>query len=175
MSARVRSGAGYGNADVGMDPSKEKSRRAVPEHPLEQLVAVVAGAQAVAVREEQLSTLDGQRQRLVGKDHPQLASQVITDPEIVISAEIRNRDTAAGQRSETRQDPNEAFRDGMAVFEPEIEEVSDDVKLRAFGADAVEEGQEVPLPGAARIFRALAQVGIGDEIGATRMGHGASV
>jgi hypothetical protein len=73
------------------------------------------------------------------------------------------------------QDRDVALGDGVAVLEPEVEEVAADVERRALFEDDVEETQEVAFAGAIGVGRALAQMGIRDKIGAPGFGHAASV
>src|SRR5439155_4222347 len=105
----------------------------------------------------------------------ELASQVISDPEIVISADVCNGEPRAAQLAEPLQHGHVALRHRVAVLEPEIEEVADDVERGSLREDKVEQAQEIALPPPIGIGGSLAQVGVRDEIGASGLGHDASV
>jgi hypothetical protein len=127
------------------------------------------------VGEEDPAPLERQRDRRVGEGDVELARQVLADPEIVISADIENGYPTTPEVAQGLEHPDEALRDRVAVFEPEIEEVAVHVERGALVVDLVEEGEEIPLAGAVRFGRALSEMRISDEIGASRLGHEASV
>ena len=158
-----------------MDPAEAGARGPVSKHRLEQLVAVVAGSEAVSVGEEDPPALVLEREGLVGKRHVELAREIIPNPEIVISADIHEGDAVAPELAQSVEDADELLRDRVGVLEPEVEQVPDHVECSVFGPDLVEEGEEVPLPLPARIRGSLAEVGVGDEIDASWVRHGASV
>jgi hypothetical protein len=136
---------------------------------------MVPGAQTVSVRQEDLPALDGEGKGLVGERDVQLPSQIIADPEIVIPADICYREARAAKLPELLQDSDVLLGNGIAVLEPEIEEIPGDVERGALGEHGVEEAEKVPLAGAIRVGRTLAQMGVGDKIGASGVGHAASV
>ena len=175
MAAGVRRGARERNSDVGVDPAEEPSREPVPEHALQQLVALIPRAQPVAVGEEDAPALERDRKGLVGEGNVQLAPQVVSDPEVVISADIRDRQSRPAQLPQLLEHADVALGHGVAVFEPEVEEISPHVEGRALGENGVEEPQQVALAGAIGVGGALPEVGVGDKIGASGLGHRASV
>ncbi len=93
----------------------------------------------------------------------------------MISADISDRKARAPQLPQLLQHGDVALGDGVAVFEPEVEEVARHVERRPLGQNGVEQLQEVALSGAIRIRSALPQVGVRDKIGASGVGHAASV
>ena len=125
--------------------------------------------------EEDPASLELQRQRFVGERDVKLALQVVPDPEVVISADIRNRDRPAPQLPQRLEHPHEALRDGVAVLEPEVEQVAVHVEGRPLRRHPVEKCQQVALSRSVRVRGPLAEMSIGDEIGAPWLGHEASV
>jgi hypothetical protein len=166
---------GERDSDVGMDPAEETAGEPVPEHRFEELVPSIARSQPVSMRQEDSPSLDGEREGLVGERDVQLAAEIIPDPEIMISADIGDGEARATQLSELLQHGDVAFGYGVAVFEPEVEQVSGYVERGALGQHRVKELQEVALAVAIRVRGALTQMGVRDKIGASGLGHAASV
>jgi len=175
VAARVGARRSQRDADVRVYPAKEPARDAVSEHPPQDFVTVVARAEAVAVGKEDPASLERQRDGHVGEGDVELAREILADPEIVISADIENGHPATTEVAQGLEHPDETLRDRVAVLEPEVEEVPVHVQCGALVMDLVEEGEEIPLAGEVRFGRALSEMRIGDEIGAPRLGHEASV
>src|SRR5262245_22504375 len=137
VAARVGARRSQRNADVRVYPAKESARDPVSEHSLQDFVTVVSGAETVAMGEEDPASLERQRDRHVREGNVELAREVLTDPEVVISADIENGHPATPKVAQGLEHPDEALRDRVAVLEPEVEEVAVHVERGALVVDAI--------------------------------------
>lgn len=119
--------SGQGDAAVGVDLAEKCGGPACREEPLQALVAVVAGPQAVAVADEAAEAVvvaaDGRAVHL----HAELGFEVAEGPQVVVADVKMNGDAGIGDAGDGAQQPDVAAGNGPAVFEPKVKHIPDQV------------------------------------------------
>ena len=132
-----------------MEPRKEPLADRVPEHLLDELVAMVTRPQAIAMPDQETLPGDLPHDGLAVHDDPGLLRHIVEDPHVVVADEQVHRYAPVGEFGELAQQPHVAPWYGTLVFEPEVEQVAQQHDLRSVLGGFVEEGADAFLPGQA--------------------------
>jgi len=152
------------NAEVGVEELIERDARRAAHHLLEQPVAEIAAHQPIAMMDPDAAPLELERQGVVDRPHPDLALQEASEPEVVVAVEVGDGHAGPYHPVERGQGAEGAGRNGIAVFEPEVEQVADNVEG---GSAAGEAGKKVVKSGFTRglpLRWVRAEMGIAHEI-----------
>jgi serine protease Do len=164
LSAGMARPCGQRNAEVGVNEAVDRHGDPVAKHPAQHPVAMIAGGETVAVGEKERSPLRGDADRVgegVESDFPLKEG---TGPPVVIAAQEEDGEAGARQGLESGQDGEAARGNGVAILEPEVEEIAHEDEGGGLPRDLLEEFEESPLllPFALRGGRA--DMGVADEV-----------
>ncbi len=163
QAAASRDSIGKGDSDIGVDESVEGNRDRAAEKALENLVTHVPGPNSIAVRQKYPPGLLNDCAWTFEHLQPNLAPQIGASPEIVVAAEIENARAGLVHVRKGSEEPEMSFGHGVAVLEPEVEDVAEQVEL----SRAVSDGFEEPKHRleSLRAARTASQVGVTYEKG----------
>ncbi len=136
---------GHGDGEVGMQPCEEPLAHGVAEHGLDQLVAVVARAQAIAVADQEALAVPLAHDGLAVHDPPRLRRHIVEDPHVVVADVEVHGDAAVGELGHLAQQPHMPARHGLPPLEPEVEQVPEQVDLRGILGRLIQEGADALL------------------------------
>ena len=137
-------------SQIRMEQLVEPNARGMTHDLLETAVAEVAADQTVAMVDPQSPALARQLHGAGVDRESQLAGQERAEPEIMVAVQVVDRDAGASQIGQRRQRGEVAARNRGAVFEPEVEEIADDVELRRATGQAGQKLVKPRLTGASR-------------------------
>ena len=141
----VRPFQGQSDAQIGMQQPEQELVELTFKHLFEELVALVAGASAVAVDEEELLPFDGLDDRLAMQFNPDFIAQVTKTPQIVVADEQMHGDTRISELGQFALQPDETLGNHGFVLKPKVEQVAHQVKFLAVGTNRVQKAQEFPF------------------------------
>ena len=146
-------------------PRKEPAQRPRPENTIHEAEPrQVADVDIVAVRQKE--PLAGERHYLrLGMDlHAAFAVQVVAHPHVVVAGEEAHAHAAVGQFGQFAQRADEPLRHDPPVFEPEIEQVPEQVDRLGIAGNGVEPRREPTLGAPRRRRIAGTQMNIRGEV-----------
>jgi hypothetical protein len=129
----------------------------------EKAIAHITLGRAVAVRDVTFVSAKLPLEALVMNVQPDLLAQKIAQPHVVIAGKIVNGKAAVAQLVQFGEYLKVPVQNGVAIFEPKIEQISDNEQPVAAGFDVFQEFQD--FRAAFRIFGAVRrpQMRIGKE------------
>lgn len=133
-------------SQIGMKPSEEPLIQSVFEDCFKQLISGVARAEPVAVRQKEDLLAKLANNSFAVKNHPNLLLKVIEGPDVVVSKENMNRNSAVGKRGDYPKKSGVAFRNDGFILEPEIEQIAHEVNLTGVVADTFKPMNEFFFP-----------------------------
>lgn len=145
----------HANTRIGVDAAVEPLGEGAAEHFFEQLVAMIAGAKAIAVGDEELFPVDGAPDGVVMHGDVELFFEVAEHPEVVVAGESLYFKSIVGQLGELAEEADIALWDNILILEPGIEKIADEIEQAGIGFDGIE-------PGANAFFALEAGGAIGD-------------
>ena len=103
-----------------MKPGKTKLEKFVGKEPFEQLIAIVATSQSIAMGQKEFFAVQGCNQGLTVYFHTQLFGKVSIGPNIVVAREKMQAGARIGHHGQSAQETCKSFGNYMLVLVPEI-------------------------------------------------------
>ena len=144
---------------------EEAAAEGIVKHLPEPQVFPVGCSEAVAVREVEHLAVDFRGQAYLAVHyHSALFLKVIVHPEVVVAGEEVHLHAVVREFGDFSQQSGVAFGDDVAIFVPEVEDVSEQVYGGGFVLDAVEEVHKSALLRAPMRYGKAPEVCVGDEV-----------
>ncbi len=162
LPARLGDSVRQGNPQIGMDRTIESNGEPMAKHCLHDPIPGVPGPNAVAVGEKNTAPLVGYGDRSLMDVETDVPFEVGTAPEVVVAAEIGDRGAGLDQLGECAQHAEMALGDGVAVFEPEVEQIAEYIEMGGSSAEMPEPRDQRSLPHL--LIGAATQMGVAQEV-----------
>ncbi len=158
MGSSHSQAVGQVNRQLRIEPDAET----VSENLFNKTIPPVAYPDTVTVGDQDFFTEVLCLVDIVRKLNSSLPFQIIAHPEIMISGDIKDLDTGPGQVQKSGKDIEVGCRDGVFVFEPEIEKIADDIEVGTVRENHAKKIEEFGF--SFRRTFPYAEMGVGDEI-----------
>ena len=151
---------------VGMQqPRKEPAQRPRTKYGVEQFEhRLSVDLHVVAVGDKEMFAVQAEPLRRSVDFDAAFAGEVVADPHIMVSGKKDDPHAPVGQLGQLAQRPHEALRHDLAVFEPEVEKVSDQKYRLRILRRIVEPSHETAFGFPSERLTACAQMDVGCEI-----------
>ena len=155
LGAKLAEPCGYAHAGVGVDAAIKPLQQGAAQYLLQKLITVVAGAEAIAMGNEQFFTVELADYGAVVHGNIELFFEVAHHPYIMIAGECFYLQATVAELGELAHEAAVAFGHNVLILEPGIKEIANEVDHGGIGLYLVE-----PLAQAA--FARYAGCAIGD-------------
>ena len=155
---------GESGGQVGMNPTEHTlAHRAVEEtgHPLEGYGIV---PQAMSMSQIASLALNGVQAPLTMHLSTRLLLDIVENPDIVIPRKPMDLNALVSKFAQLTEEAGEASRHDILVFEPIVDDVTQEVESLAIGLDAVQETDHPPLVIQRMVERLGTEMHVADEI-----------
>jgi hypothetical protein len=156
---------------VRVEETVETDARRMADDPFEHPIAEITTHQAVTVVEPNPMPLGLDGHSTWVRHEAQLLTQERAEPEVVVACQIVYGHAGAPQISQSGQSLEMPSRNCGLVFEPEVEEVANDVERRTVGGDVCQEAVQAGFTGSFPGPGLPSEMGVGEEVDGRPRGH----
>lgn len=164
FGAQAAEPGGEAHTGIGMYAAIEPLGEGAAEYRLQYLIACIAGAKAIAMGYEELLAIELACNRCVVHGYIQLGGEVVQHPEVVVAREGFYAQAAIPQMGQLAEETGIAAGYYIAVLEPGIEQIADEVELCRIGGYLIQPLADAFFAGYGGGMVGYAEVEIGSEI-----------